>query len=183
MWRIIFSSNSYFFGKHSMKEPLAKIFQKHLPPEGVPGWRQSAEIRDKKIVLTNGVFDIIHKGHVSYLCQARALGDLLVVALNSDDSVSRLKGPARPLNKLQDRMFVMAALEMVDYVTYFTEDNPVEIIKKVKPGIHVKGGDYRMADLPEADTVKELGGRIVLIPFVAGYSTTSLIKKFTPKER
>ncbi|MCM2322775.1 MAG: D-glycero-beta-D-manno-heptose 1-phosphate adenylyltransferase [Oligoflexia bacterium] len=130
-----------------------------------------------RVVLTNGCFDIIHKGHVRYLEKARALGDLLVVALNSDESVRRLKGPERPINRLEDRAEVMAALGCVDFVTWFGEDTPQATIRQLRPKLFVKGGDYRVADLPEAPDVLAGGGKIRIIPFVEGQSTTSILAR------
>ncbi len=129
-------------------------------------------------MFTNGVFDILHRGHVTYLAQARALGASLVVALNSDASARRLgKGPDRPLNAEQDRAIMMAALESVSLVTWFDEDTPLELITELRPDILVKGGDYDMAKLAETKVVEAYGGRALAIPFVDGYSTTALVRK------
>jgi len=129
-------------------------------------------------VLTNGVFDVLHRGHVSYLAQARALGAALVVALNTDASARRLgKGPDRPLNRLEDRALMMAALQCVDLVTWFDEDTPLQLITELRPDILVKGGDYDMARLPEASVVQAYGGQALALPFVAGYSTSALVQK------
>lgn len=132
---------------------------------------------DKKIVTTNGCFDIIHVGHVRYLKQAKALGDVLVVGLNSDSSVKKLKGENRPVNGENDRAEVLSALDSVDYVVIFGEDTPVELLGKIKPDIHVKGGDYDINTLPEAKIIQELGGKVVFISFVDGKSTTGIIEK------
>lgn len=130
------------------------------------------------VVFTNGVFDVLHRGHVTYLAQARALGGSLVVALNTDASARRLnKGPDRPLNGEQDRAVVMAALESVDLVTWFDEDTPFEIIRELRPALLVKGGDYDMGKLAETRLVESWGGRALAIPFVDGYSTTALVKR------
>ncbi len=130
------------------------------------------------VVFTNGVFDVLHRGHVTYLADARALGGSLVVALNSDASARRLgKGPDRPLNNEQDRAAMMAALESVSLVTWFEEDTPLELISELKPDLLVKGGDYDMGKLAEARIVEAYGGKALAIPFVAGYSTTALVKK------
>ena len=133
----------------------------------------------KKIVTTNGVFDIIHLGHVSYLQSARKLGDVLIVGLNSDASVKRLKGPKRPLNSGKARASCIAALECVDYVVVFGEDDPRKLLGMIKPSIHVKGGDYRgkMGKIIEKETVERNGGKIVLKQMIKGHSTTSLIEK------
>ncbi len=112
------------------------------------------------VVFTNGCFDILHVGHVRFLEQARSLGDMLVVGLNSDESVRRLKGSQRPVVPETDRAEILAALECVDCVTMFSEDLPIEIILDLKPSVHVKGGDYKPEDLPEADAVRQGGGRV-----------------------
>ncbi|MBQ2268319.1 MAG: bifunctional D-glycero-beta-D-manno-heptose-7-phosphate kinase/D-glycero-beta-D-manno-heptose 1-phosphate adenylyltransferase HldE [Succinivibrio sp.] len=131
----------------------------------------------QKIVMTNGCFDIIHPGHVTYLKQARALGNKLVVAVNSDDSVSRLKGPTRPIVKLEDRMTVLAALDCVDYVVAFDEDTPERLISNVLPDILVKGGDYKVEQIAGHKQVLQNGGKVIIIPFVDGCSTTNIVKK------
>jgi rfaE bifunctional protein nucleotidyltransferase chain/domain len=130
------------------------------------------------LVFTNGVFDILHRGHVTYLAQARSLGASMVVALNSDGSVRRLgKGDDRPINSLQDRMAVMAALECVSLVTWFEEDTPIERIRSVQPDVLVKGGDWAVDRIVGADIVAARGGRVVSIPFEHDRSTTALLEK------
>ena len=130
------------------------------------------------VVFTNGVFDVLHRGHASYLAQARSLGGSLVVALNSDASAKRLgKGPDRPLNNELDRAALIAALESVSLVTSFGEDTPLELITELRPDLLVKGGDYDMSKLAETKVVEAYGGRAQAIPFVDGYSTTALVKK------
>lgn len=130
------------------------------------------------VVFTNGVFDVIHRGHVTYLALARQEGASLVVALNTDASARRLgKGPDRPLNNEQDRAAVIAALECVSLVTWFEEDTPVELLGELRPQVYVKGGDYDMAVLAETKLVEGYGGRALAIPFVSGYSTTQLVEK------
>ena len=129
-------------------------------------------------VFTNGVFDVLHRGHVMYLAQARALGGSLIVALNTDASVRRLgKGDDRPLNGELDRAIVMASQESVSLVSWFDEDTPLQIIDQIRPDILVKGGDYDMAVLPETALVQSWGGRALALPFVQGYSTTALVRK------
>lgn len=128
---------------------------------------------NKKIVFTNGCFDILHRGHVEYLQKARELGDLLILGLNSDDSVKRLKGNDRPINNEIDRAIVLAALECITYISIFDEDTPLELIKIVKPDVLVKGGDYKIEDVVGREYSKET----VIIDFVDGYSTTNIIKK------
>ena len=131
-----------------------------------------------RLVFTNGCFDILHVGHVEYLEEARSLGDFLAVGVNSDASVRRLnKGPDRPVNREEDRCRVLAALECVDFVTIFAEDTPREILALLKPDTHCKGGDYRPEDLPEQEIVVANGGRVVILPFVTGYSTTAILKR------
>lgn len=132
----------------------------------------------RPLVFTNGVFDVLHRGHVMYLAQARALGASLVVALNTDASAKRLgKGPDRPLNNEMDRACVIAALASSSLVTWFDEDTPQELIAQVRPDVLVKGGDYDMAKLPETALVESWGGHALALPFVAGYSTTALVSK------
>lgn len=139
--------------------------------------RQADALHRQKIVFTNGCFDVLHYGHVHYLVQARQLGDLLVVGLNSDASVRRLKGESRPVNPEQARAFVLAALEMVDYVCLFEEDTPYELIAAVKPDVLVKGGDYAVDNIVGSDIVKGRNGDVVVLPFVEGFSSSSIIEK------
>ena len=130
------------------------------------------------VVFTNGVFDVLHRGHATYLANARALGGSLVVALNTDASARRLgKGPNRPLNNEEDRAVMMAALESVSLVTWFDENTPLELIVDLRPDLLVKGGDYDMDTLAETAVVKAYGGTAQAIPFVDGYSTTALVRK------
>jgi rfaE bifunctional protein nucleotidyltransferase chain/domain len=143
-----------------------------------PEARARSDALAHPVVFTNGVFDVLHRGHATYLAQARALGGSLVVALNTDASARRLgKGPDRPLNNEQDRAVMMAALESVSLVTWFDEDTPLELIAELRPDVLVKGGDYDMARLAETRVVEGYGGRALAIPFVDGYSTTALVKK------
>ncbi|MEI6680874.1 MAG: adenylyltransferase/cytidyltransferase family protein, partial [Mariniphaga sp.] len=137
----------------------------------------------RPLVFTNGVFDVLHRGHVLYLAQARALGASLLVALNTDGSARRLgKGPDRPLNNENDRAIVMAALASSSLVTWFDEDTPLQLIEQIKPDILVKGGDYDMAKLAETHVVESYGGRALALPFVDGYSTTTLVEKIRNSE-
>lgn len=133
--------------------------------------------RTETVVFTNGCFDILHRGHVSYLTQARALGDRLVVGLNDDASVRRLKGAGRPVVNQDDRAYVLAALACVDAVTLFDEDTPAELIAALLPDVLVKGGDYSPEQVVGRDIVESHGGRLVLIPFVAGRSTTDILQR------
>lgn len=136
-----------------------------------------AKNNGKKIVFTNGCFDILHRGHVSYLSEARKLGDLLVVGLNSDASVHRLKGPERPINKELDRQYVLSQLKAVDFVEIFTEDTPLNLILKVRPNVLVKGGDWKIDQIVGAKEVIANGGDVFSLNFVDGYSTTNIIQK------
>ncbi|MDI6851572.1 MAG: D-glycero-beta-D-manno-heptose 1-phosphate adenylyltransferase [bacterium] len=132
---------------------------------------------NKRVVFTNGCFDVLHRGHIEYLYFAKKLGDLLVVAVNSDESVRKLKGEGRPINKLEDRMAVLSSLEMVDYVIPFEEDTPYEVIKLLKPDIIVKGGDYTPDEVVGKDIVEGYGGKVVIAPYLKGYSTTELLRR------
>jgi rfaE bifunctional protein nucleotidyltransferase chain/domain len=131
----------------------------------------------KKIVFTNGCFDLIHVGHVAYLNEARKLGDILIIGLNSNDSVRRLKGNSRPINDEWDRAIVLDALKPVDYVVIFDEDTPYELIQLIEPDYLVKGGDYSFEDIVGADIVQQKGGEVVVIPFIEGKSTTKIIEQ------
>ena len=133
--------------------------------------------RKGRLVFTNGCFDILHRGHVEYLHQARALGDVLVVGVNTDESVERLKGKGRPVVPQDDRLRVLAGLESVDAVTLFGEDTPRELISDLLPDVLVKGGDYRLEDVVGREEVEGAGGEVRLIPFIAGRSTTDLLEK------
>lgn len=136
------------------------------------------------VVFTNGVFDVLHRGHATYLDQARQLGASLVLGLNSDASAKRLgKGPDRPLNNEMDRAILLAALASVSLVTWFDEDTPLALITELKPDVLVKGGDYDMDRLAETQVVRAYGGRALAIPFVDGYSTTALVKRIQQSTR
>jgi rfaE bifunctional protein nucleotidyltransferase chain/domain len=131
----------------------------------------------KKIVFTNGCFDILHRGHVTYLAEAKKLGDLLVIGLNSDASVKRLKGPDRPINNEDDRKYVLSQLKSVDFVEIFTEDTPLNLILTIKPKVLVKGGDWKIDQIVGGQEVIAIGGDVFSLNFVDGYSTTSVIQK------
>ncbi len=132
----------------------------------------------RPLIFTNGVFDVLHRGHVLYLAAARELGAALLVAINSDASARQLgKGPDRPLNREIDRLLVVAALESVSFVTTFEERTPCELLKRCRPDVYVKGGDYDIQALEETRLVRSWGGRSVAIPFVEGYSTSALVKR------
>ena len=131
----------------------------------------------KRLVFTNGCFDIIHAGHVRYLTTAKSFGDVLIVGLNTDESVRRLKGANRPINCQDDRAEVLLGLKAVDHVIFFGEQTAEALISEVKPAVYVKGGDYSLATLPEAKIVQQGGGRVELVNLVAGRSTTGVIEK------
>ncbi len=152
---------------------MGTVLTKETLGEHIEGLRKQG----KSIVTTNGCFDILHVGHVRILKQAKALGDVLVVGINSDASVRELKGPERPINNQDDRAELLASLECVDVVSIFTEGTPVEFIKVVKPDIHVKGADYKPQDLEETPVVESLGGKVEILPLVPQKSTTSLVQK------
>lgn len=135
------------------------------------------ENRKRKIVFTNGCFDLLHRGHVEILARAKALGDVLVVGVNTDASTKRLKGSSRPLVREDDRAYVLAGLEAVDYVVLFDEDTPLETIRELEPDVLVKGDEYARGGIVGADFVEEHGGRVERIPMLKGFSTTSLIEK------
>lgn len=138
---------------------------------------ESLKLQGKTVVFTNGCFDIIHPGHIHLLMSAKALGDFLFVGLNDDESVRRLKGPQRPINPLEARVAVLSAIRYVDQVVPFSEETPLELIKAIKPDVLVKGGDWKESEVVGADIVKARGGRVVIVPYLEGYSTTALVHK------
>ena len=139
--------------------------------------REQYRCERKIVIFTNGCFDILHAGHVRYLTAARELGDILVVGLNSDDSVRKLKGEGRPVNPAADRAEVLAGLRAVDHVVVFEEDTAEDLVRRLQPDIYVKGGDYSLERLPESAIVAAYGGRTVLVPMVEGRSTTNVIQR------
>lgn len=139
----------------------------------------SYRLAERKIVFTNGCFDILHAGHVSYLQRAKALGDILIIGVNSDNSIRRLKGESRPINPLEDRIQVLAALGCVDHLIAFEEDSPSHLIRKLRPNIYVKGGDYTKETLPETPVIEEYGGEIEFLPFIENRSTTKIIERIS----
>jgi D-beta-D-heptose 7-phosphate kinase/D-beta-D-heptose 1-phosphate adenosyltransferase len=150
------------------------------PHVKIMSWARAREWRDAQrgaVVFTNGVFDLLHSGHVDVLLGARREGDVLVVGVNDDDSVRRLKGPARPVRTATERCYVLAAMQMVDAVVEFPQDTPFELIAALRPDVLVKGGDYSEASIVGADEVRERGGRVVVIPLTPGHSTTSTIER------
>ena len=153
------------------RHPATKL----LSWDAARAWRDA--LRPRVVVFTNGVFDLLHPGHVDVLGGAREQGDALVVGLNSDASVRRLKGPGRPVRTQQERAYVLGALEAVDAVVVFEEDTPLELLRALRPDVLVKGGDYAEDTIVGAPEVKEWGGRVAVIPLTAGQSTTSIVEK------
>jgi len=139
--------------------------------------RQELKVSEKKLVFTNGCFDIIHRGHITYLNEAKKLGDFLIIGLNSDSSVRKLKGESRPVNNQEDRSYVLENLKPVDGVIIFDEDTPYNLIKELRPDFLVKGGDWKADEIAGADIVNNDGGKVVIIKYVENYSTTSTINK------
>ncbi len=148
-----------------------------IPREHIRDACDAAREKGATVVFTNGCFDVLHAGHVRYLTKARAMGDFLVIGLNSDASVRRLKGNGRPINTEDDRAEVLDALRAVDAVTIFDEPTAEALIEIVRPDVYVKGGDYTLETLPEAKIVKEYGGRVEFVPLVEGRSTTNVIER------
>ena len=157
----------------------SKIFDADQLARKVDSWKKKGE----KVVFTNGCFDILHAGHIKYLESAAQKGDRLVVAVNSDDSVKKLKGPNRPINVLNSRLYILASLQCVDAVCSFADDTPIEVIELLKPDVLVKGGDYKIEDIVGAKEVMSWGGIVEVIPFVEGYSTTKIESKILDRFR
>ena len=157
----------------------AKIFNSEELSKQILRWKLSA----KKIIFTNGVFDILHEGHISSLCQASENGDILIVGVNSDASVKRLKGNERPVNTELTRTTILSSLIMVDAVIVFEEDTPLELIKKILPDVLVKGGDYKVEDIAGAKEVIENGGKVVLADIVPEISTTNIISRINKESK
>lgn len=157
-----------------MKAP-DRIQSKIIERKNISSYKREHVIRP--LVFTNGCFDLLHPGHISYLMKARELGNFLWIGLNTDESVRKLKGQKRPVNSELTRSILLASLFFVDAVTIFDEDTPIHLLEEIHPDIHIKGGDYNKEDLPEYNTVIEYGGRIEILPFIEGESTTGLIKK------
>ena len=154
-----------------------ETFDMLIPNERIEAFAAVLREAGIRVVFTNGCFDILHAGHVRYLAAARALGDVLILGLNSDASVKRLKGESRPVITEQDRAEVVGALKSVDYVVIFGEDTAENLIAKVRPAVYAKGGDYTRETLPEARIVESYGGEVAFIPLVAGKSTTGIIER------
>jgi len=162
-----------------IRNPKSKI----IPLPRLVQLREKARREGRTVVFTNGVFDLLHRGHVDYLRRARALGDLLILGLNTDASTRRLKGPRRPLMKQADRAEVLSALESVDHIVLFNEDTPARLIAKLLPDILVKGADYREKDIVGSEAVRAHGGRVVRMKYLKGYSTTRLIRNILRRSR
>ncbi|CAN5574775.1 hypothetical protein BH09GEM1_BH09GEM1_31760 [soil metagenome] len=153
-----------------MRDPAAKV----RDLEGARTWRAT---QSERVVFTNGVFDLLHPGHVDVLLGARRLGEALIVGVNSDASVRRLKGPDRPIRTDVERAYVLAALEMVDCVVIFDQDTPIELVRALRPDVLVKGGDYSEATIVGAPEVRGWGGDVHVVPLTPGHSTTNLLRK------
>ena len=134
------------------------------------------ELKNKKIVFTNGCFDIIHQGHITYLAKAADFGDVLIIGLNSDSSVKKLKGETRPIQDENSRVLILSALQFVDFVVIFDEETPFNLISKIQPDFLIKGGDYKIEEIVGADIVTKKGGKVITIPFVDGFSSSNIIK-------
>jgi len=151
--------------------------QKILSPDELLGVRESLRTAGKSLVFTNGVFDLLHVGHVRYLAEARALGDVLLVAINSDRTVRELKGDGRPITNESERAEILAALRQVDYVTIFDDISPRSLIRQLLPDVLVKGGDYNLGEIHGREEVEAAGGRVVSLPFIEGASTSAIINR------
>ena len=158
------------------------MIEKIISPEQMLGERQSLRAAGKRLVFTNGVFDLLHVGHVRYLAEARALGDALVVAINSDRTVRELKGADRPVFDQAERAEILAALRSVDYVTIFDDISPRGLIAALLPDVLVKGGDYQLDQIHGREEVEAAGGNVISLPFVEGASTSSLIERMKPQK-
>ncbi|MEO6707275.1 MAG: D-glycero-beta-D-manno-heptose 1-phosphate adenylyltransferase [Ginsengibacter sp.] len=157
------------------------ISQRILSAENIKQEVKRIRLKSKTIVFTNGVFDILHEGHIAVLSEAASFGDVLIVGINSDDSVKKLKGESRPINNEHSRALIIASLIMVDYVIIFNEETPLELIKIIKPDVLVKGGDYKPETIVGSKEVLDAGGSIEIIPVREGFSTTEIIKKISKK--
>jgi D-beta-D-heptose 7-phosphate kinase/D-beta-D-heptose 1-phosphate adenosyltransferase len=157
------------------------MIEKILTPAEMLGERQSLRAAGRRLVFTNGVFDLLHVGHVRYLAEARTLGDALLVAINSDRTVRKLKGPDRPVFEEGERAEILAALRCVDYVTIFDDVTPRKLIGELLPDVLVKGGDYDLDQIHGREEVEAAGGKVISLPFVKGASTTALIERMKPR--
>ncbi len=167
-----------------MRNTTDIIHSKIFSPENLRGFQETLSCwrsKDKKIVFTNGCFDILHLGHVDYLSKAANCGDVMVIGINTDLSVRKLKGPGRPVNSQDARATLLASLFFVDAVVLFNHDTPYDLIKEIQPDVLVKGSDYKEEDIVGNDIVRAKNGRVIAIDFLEGYSTTNIIKKLTEK--
>jgi D-glycero-beta-D-manno-heptose 1-phosphate adenylyltransferase len=162
-----------------MLDSRQPMIEKILSPEKMLGERQRLRSADARLVFTNGVFDLLHVGHIRYLAQSRALGDVLLVAINSDRAVRELKGPDRPIFDQAERAEILAALRHVDYVTIFDDLSPRSLIATLLPDVLVKGGDYQLDQIHGREEVEAAGGKVISLPFVEGASTTTLIERMS----
>ncbi len=156
-----------------------EIIKKIVPFDQIESLFTDSFRKTHKLVFTNGCFDVLHRGHIYYLSRAREFGDLLVLGLNSDESVSRLKGPGRPVNQQQARAEVLGGLAFVDHIVIFPEDTPLNLINAVKPHVLIKGGDYKAYEIVGYEQVRSWGGKVKTIPLLEGYSSTSIIDRTT----
>ncbi len=156
-----------------------EIIKKIVPFDQIENLFSDSFRKKHKLVFTNGCFDVLHRGHIYYLSRARELGDLLVLGLNSDDSVSRLKGPGRPVNSQEARAEVLGGLAFVDHIVIFPEDTPLKLINTVRPHVLIKGGDYKVDEIVGYQEVRSWGGTVKTIPLLEGYSSTSIIDRTT----
>jgi rfaE bifunctional protein nucleotidyltransferase chain/domain len=160
---------------------LESIQEKILSGQNLDRWLAVSRFKKRKIVFTNGCFDILHRGHIQYLAQAAELGDLLVIGLNTDESVKKLKGSSRPWLDENARALILASLGFVSAVVLFNEDNPYELIKKIQPDFLVKGGDYKVEEIVGYEVVKAKGGEVLTLALLEGYSTTGIIGRITER--
>lgn len=158
-------------------EFTSEINSKLLNPQNLNKLIQNWRNQNNKIVFTNGCFDLLHPGHIDYLAKARHLGDRLIIGLNSDESVSKLKGPKRPVNNEKERAILLASMSFIDAVIIFSEDTPLRLISEIIPDVLVKGGDYSIDTVVGADIVENHGGKVIILPFLEGYSSSNMINK------
>ena len=161
---------------------LSDTFTLATTPEQAVDFVRRSRASGRTVVFTNGVFDLLHPGHVRYLRDARALGDVLIVGLNADASVRRLKGDTRPIHRAADRAQVLAALSCVDHIVEFADDTPARLLELARPDVYVKGGDYTLATLPEAPLVARLGGEVRLLPYLEEFSTTGILARIGARQ-
>ena len=164
-----------------MSHKIDIIRRKILSGSELDRWLARARFKNRKIVFTNGCFDVLHRGHIDYLVRASELGDLLVIGLNTDESVKRLKGPSRPYQNEETRAYILASMSFTSVIILFEEDTPLELIQKVRPDILVKGSDYKPVEIVGHDLVTSWGGKVQTIDLTPGFSSTQVIGKLTDK--